>query len=167
MYSYELDNYIKEHNYQLNAHQLEFVMDTREHPQINRISYNDQSKSYDIYTSDNYHLFFNIIPYDDYCNQIKDMILSDNSEGYRLYIATKDFSYSIHSITDDITDLFPILDQMILDNEYHHNRYLIIYNKNCPSLVYLGFGNKLDYLRFKKQILENIQKDSTKGLSFK
>lgn len=167
MYSHELANYIKEHNYQLNAHQLEFVMDTREHPQITRISYNDQFKSYDMFTSDNYRFSFGVISYEEYCKQISNTIYNDTNKGYKLYIATEHQSYTLSLISDDIISLFPVLDNMILDNEYYHNRYLIIFYDNEPSLIYHGFGNKLDYLRFKKQILENIPKSSTKSLYFK
>ena len=95
MYSHELANYIKEHNYQLNAHQLEFVMDTREHPQITRISYNDQFKSYDMFTSDNYRFSFGVISYEEYCKQISNTIYNDTNKGYKLYIATEHQSYTL------------------------------------------------------------------------
>lgn len=168
MYSYELDDYIKRHNYRLNAHQLEFIMDTREHPQISRISYSDQYKSYDIYTKDNFHLSFGIIPYTEYYDQIRDIIMKDsmNKDHYRLYIATQERNYELSVQSKDVTDIFDKMDDMILNNEYRHNKYLLIQNHDdADDPIYLGYGNKLDYLRFKKSHLESFQKDAGKSLT--
>lgn len=168
MYSHELADYIKRHNYRLNAHQLEFIMDTREHPQISRISYNDQYQSYDIYTKDNFHLSFGAVPYMEYCEQMKGIINNDkiNSNSYRLYIASHEEGYKLFINSQNVMDAFNLMDDMILNRECRHNKYLLIQNHDdTDDPIYLGYGNKIDYLKFKKSHLESFQKDTSKSLT--
>lgn len=169
MYSHELEDYIRRHNYMLNSHQLEFIMDTREHPQISRISYNDQYKSYDIYTKDNFHLSFGYIPYAEYYEQVKSMIERDSmNDHYRLYVASHETGYSLTVRSRDVMEVFDKMDDMILNNEYRHNKYLLIQNHDdADDPIYLGYGDKIDYLKFKKSHLESFQKDGNKSLTFK
>lgn len=52
MYSYEIDNYLKDRNYVLTYDEYKFVSSTEKSPQISRISYSSMDNSFVMYTND-------------------------------------------------------------------------------------------------------------------
>lgn len=62
MYSWELEQFIKERNYYIGGDDLAFVIDIGKHPQINYIGYDAFTKSYTLSTSDNYCFKFKAMP---------------------------------------------------------------------------------------------------------
>lgn len=162
MYSHEIEGYIKQHNYRLNTQQLEFLMDTREHPQINHIKYNDWTHEYEMWTKDNFYFKFQVIPYEEYINSVKEIIQREEDkmeqEHYRLYAALESKPYEHIVTSPKITDLFIPMDVFILQKDIKHSRYLVIHGgPQGDNPIYLGFGDKIDYLTFKKTQLEEIQ----------
>lgn len=52
MYSFEIDNYIKERNYQLTSDEYRFISNIDRSPQISRLSYSSIDNSFIMYTKD-------------------------------------------------------------------------------------------------------------------
>ena len=70
---------------------------------------------------------------------------------YRLYISD-DTQYNHIKTSSDINEIFKPMDQRILHDEIQHARYLVIENKDGGDFpIYLGFGDKVDYIKFKEQ----------------
>lgn len=63
MYSYEIDNYLKERNYYLNSEEVQYITDISIHTQIYRISYNQEFNYYEMWTSDGWYFKFGCMPY--------------------------------------------------------------------------------------------------------
>ena len=63
MYSYEIDNYLKERNYYLNSEEIQFITDITVNTQICRISYNQEFNFYQIWTKDGYYFKLGCKPY--------------------------------------------------------------------------------------------------------
>ena len=62
MYSWELEEFIKNRDFYIGGDDLAFVIDINKHPQINYIKYNPYNNTYQITTSDNYCFYFNAMP---------------------------------------------------------------------------------------------------------
>ena len=60
MYSWELQQYVRDRNYSLTYKEVLFVIDIRKHPQLVMITYNPYSNSYDMYDRDGNHFNFNV-----------------------------------------------------------------------------------------------------------
>lgn len=170
MYSHEIGQYIDKYNHRLNTVQLEVLMDTRLNPQISRIKYNDYSKEYEIWTTDNYYFKFNSVPYTDYINEVHNIVTQEEHKmqgtHYRLYASINGEPYMHIMTNSNILELFVPLDEFILNQEVPHSRYLIIEGSDQGDTpIYLGFGNKLDYLKFKKQQLEPLQNNEVQRLT--
>ena len=58
MYSWELEQFIKERDFNIGGDDLAFLIDANNHPQINYIAYNSYEKTYMITTDDNYCFYF-------------------------------------------------------------------------------------------------------------
>ena len=58
MYSWELKNYINGRNGKLNREETAFVIDIKEHPQINHITFNVWDSSYDMWDREGNHFHF-------------------------------------------------------------------------------------------------------------
>lgn len=164
MYSHEIAEYIKQHNNRLNSPQLEYLMDTRLNPQISRIHYIDQTHEYEIWTSDNFYFRFNSVSYQEYIESVRNIITegSNNMDGthYRLYASLQGEPYTEITSSPNITHLFIPMDIFILQQEHQHSRYLIIQGgPNGDTPIYLGFGDKIDYLKFKQQQLEALKEE--------
>ncbi len=159
MYSHEIEKYIKQHNYRLNSPQLEYLMDTRLNPQIERIHYIDYTKEYEIWTKDKFYFKFSAIPYQEYLDSVHKIITegSNNMTGthYRLYASLNGEPYNEIVSSPELVHLFIPMDVFILQQEHKHSRYLIIEGgPQGDTPIYLGFGDKVDYLKFKQQHLE-------------
>ena len=63
MYSYEIEEYLKQKNYLLSDKEILFITDIRLHPQISRITYNCKFNFYEMYTYDNWYFKFGAKPY--------------------------------------------------------------------------------------------------------
>lgn len=63
MYSYEIDNYLKERNYYLNSEEVQYITDISIHTQICRISYNQEFNYYEMWTNDEWYFKFGCMPY--------------------------------------------------------------------------------------------------------
>lgn len=63
MYSYEIENYLKEKNYYLNSEEIIFITDITVNTQICRISYNQEFNFYQIWTKDGYYFKFGCKPF--------------------------------------------------------------------------------------------------------
>ena len=63
MYSYEIDNYLKERNYYLNSEEIIFITDITVNTQICRISYNQEFNFSQIWTKDGYYFKFGCKPF--------------------------------------------------------------------------------------------------------
>ena len=63
MYSYEIDNYLKERNYYLNSNEVLLITNIELNPQISRITYNPEYNFYEMYTYDGYYFKFGVKPY--------------------------------------------------------------------------------------------------------
>ena len=63
MYSYEIDNYLKERNYYLNSEEVQYITDISIHTQICRISYNQEFNYYEMWTKDEWYFKFGVMPY--------------------------------------------------------------------------------------------------------
>ena len=62
MYSWELEEFIKQRNYYVGGDDLVFVINIKEHPQINSVKYDAFNNMYHLTTNDNYNLDFNAMP---------------------------------------------------------------------------------------------------------
>lgn len=60
MYSWELENYIKERNYELSKEEILFVQDIEKHPQINHIKYDQYTNRFDMWDKDDWHINYGI-----------------------------------------------------------------------------------------------------------
>ena len=60
MYSYEIEKYLQEHNYQLNSEECMKIMNPNENPQIQEIKCFSADSRYMITTSDGYHFSFTV-----------------------------------------------------------------------------------------------------------
>ena len=60
MYTHELREYIDKRNGKLNKEDIRFVTDIQLHSQLNHISYNPYSNSYDKWTRDGEHIYFEV-----------------------------------------------------------------------------------------------------------
>ena len=58
MYSWELEQFIKERDFYIGGDDLAFLIDVNQHPQINYIHYDASDRSYVMTTSDNYCFYF-------------------------------------------------------------------------------------------------------------
>lgn len=63
MYSYEIEQYLKERNYYLNSEEVMYITNIKLNPQISRITYNCEYNFYEMYTFDGYYFKFGIKPY--------------------------------------------------------------------------------------------------------
>jgi len=62
MYSWEMEQFIKERDFYIGGDELAFLVDVQNHPQISYIGYNADNNSYSIHTSDNYYFNFSAMP---------------------------------------------------------------------------------------------------------
>lgn len=141
-------------------------MDTRINPQITEIKYNDYTQEYEMWTTDKFYFKFKSIPYTEYIEQVKSIISKEEHKmdqpHYRLYSSIEGHPYDLIVSTFNPTDIFNPLDECILQKELQHSRYLVIENiDNSDNVIYLGFGNKIDYLQFKRLLLECVQENIT------
>lgn len=156
MYSHEIENYLKEHNYRLDTSQIQYLMDTRLNPQVKEISFNDWTSEYTFKTSDGWELKFTSIPYTEYIQSVRNIISMEehrmNGDHFRLYASLEAKPYE-HIVTSrNIQDLFIPMDIFILNKEVIHSKYLVIWNhNNGDEPIYLGYGDKVDYLKFKER----------------
>lgn len=58
MYSWEIEEYLKERNYYLTSDEIIYVTNIELHPQLARIRYNNEFDFYEMWTSDNYYFKF-------------------------------------------------------------------------------------------------------------
>lgn len=63
MYSYEIEQYLKEHNYYLTGEESMFLTNPQLNPQIARVRYNSQYDFYEIWTVDGWYFKFGVKPY--------------------------------------------------------------------------------------------------------
>ena len=63
MYSWEIEEYLKERNYYLTSDEIIYVTNMELHPQLTRISYNNEFDFYEMWTSDNYYFKFGCKPF--------------------------------------------------------------------------------------------------------
>ena len=61
MYSYEIDNYLRERNWDLTPHDYGIVCDIKTSPQICRIQYDAFIDVFHMWTNDGYHWMFRIV----------------------------------------------------------------------------------------------------------
>lgn len=60
MYSYEIDNYLRSHNWNLTAKEYIEICNLKSNPQISRISYNPFLNDFTVCTDDNWNWTFTI-----------------------------------------------------------------------------------------------------------
>ena len=63
MYDWEIQQFLKDRNHYIGGDDLNFIIDTRRHPQINHIEYNPYDSSYNMWSKDGTHFHFNAMPY--------------------------------------------------------------------------------------------------------
>ena len=63
MYSWEIENFLKERNYYIGGDDLNFIIDTKQHPQINHIKFNPYDNTYDMWDKDGNHFHFKAMQY--------------------------------------------------------------------------------------------------------
>lgn len=60
MYSYEIEQYLKERNYILDSESILPVIDLLTNTQITRIKYSSETNEYEIWTHDGYYFKFRV-----------------------------------------------------------------------------------------------------------
>lgn len=158
MYSYEIERFLKENNYRLNVQQIQLVIDRRVNPQVSRVKYSEQDKSYEVWTDDNFYFKFYAVTMRDYYEGIANIISqfkNDYQVQYRLYMSLFGGPLKLECVSPNLEDIFPIMDEKILKDEVLHSRYIVIENTvmNGDYAIYSGYGNKLDYLKWKERML--------------
>ena len=63
MFSWEIEKFLKERNYYIGGKDLNFILDTRQHPQINHIKFNPFDNSYEMWSKDGEYFHFTGMPY--------------------------------------------------------------------------------------------------------
>lgn len=63
MYSWEIEQFLKDRNYNVGGDDLTFITDTRRHPQIKHIVFNPYDSTYDMWDKDGKHFRFNAMSY--------------------------------------------------------------------------------------------------------
>lgn len=63
MYSYEIEQYLKERNYILDSESVLPVIDLLTNTQITRIKYSSETNEYEIWTHDGYYFKFRVEQY--------------------------------------------------------------------------------------------------------
>ena len=58
MYSYEIEEYLKQRNYYLRINELIFITDVKQHPQIDHLKYNAFGDYFEMWTNDGYYFKF-------------------------------------------------------------------------------------------------------------
>lgn len=63
MFSWEIENFLKERNYYIGGNDLNFILDTRQHPQINHIKFNPFDNTYEMWDKDGRYFHFTGMTY--------------------------------------------------------------------------------------------------------
>ena len=65
MYSWEITNFLAEHNYHIGGDDLLFIINPKNHPQINHIQYNPYENKYEMWDDEGNYFCFWPIPYEE------------------------------------------------------------------------------------------------------
>lgn len=60
MYSWEIRKFLEDRNYNISEQDLLFILNIKNHPQINHIKFNDYDNSYDMWSSDGEYFHFKV-----------------------------------------------------------------------------------------------------------
>ena len=63
MYSWEIQNFLKEKNYQIGGDDLLKIISIKENPQLTHIKYNPFNNSYEIWDKEGNYFYFYAIPF--------------------------------------------------------------------------------------------------------
>ena len=63
MFSWEIKNFLKQRNYHLGGNDLLYILDVKQHPQINHIKFNPYDNSYEMWDKEGNYFHFTAIPY--------------------------------------------------------------------------------------------------------
>lgn len=63
MFSWEIKNFLEQRNYHLGGNDLLFILDVKQHPQINHIKFNPYDNSYEMWDKEGNYFHFTAIPY--------------------------------------------------------------------------------------------------------
>ena len=63
MFTYELIEFIASRNYYIGGDDLLFVIDTKQHPQINHIKYDPYQNKYEMWDKEGNYISFYAMPY--------------------------------------------------------------------------------------------------------
>lgn len=76
MYPWEIEKFIKDRNYQIGGDDLNFIINTKQHPQLDHIKYNPYNNGYEMWDKEGNYYKFTAIPY----NEAKKKGLVKNKE---------------------------------------------------------------------------------------
>ena len=63
MFSWEIENFLKQRNYYIGGKDLNFILDTRQHSQINHIKFNPFDNTYEMWDKDGKYFHFTGMTY--------------------------------------------------------------------------------------------------------
>jgi len=69
MYSWEIAQFLAEHNYCIGGDDLLFITDVKQHPQLCRIKYDPFNNKYEMWDYEGNYFCFYVIPYEEALEQ--------------------------------------------------------------------------------------------------
>lgn len=68
MYSWEIQQFLEEHNFYIGGDDLIFITDVNQHPQLNHIKYNPYEHKYEMWDNEGWYFCFWAMPYEEAMN---------------------------------------------------------------------------------------------------
>lgn len=162
MYSYELEEYLKQHNYRLDVIGLTFIQNRKYNPQVSTVKYSPYGDYFELWTTDGWYFKFYPIPYSEFINNFNEVSRKDmnlmQGDHYRFYAAL-DGPWENILTSPDVQKIFNIMDEYILHGNHQRASYILVWNVDRGDTpAFVGFGDPRPYLEFKEEHLLELKR---------